>query len=185
MGYFDAITSAAFKQKEDGQKIFYPYTYLGRGYLIPSDAEYERLRRSYKNIWFITFGLLFLTIFVVSFGMASSSFLLTATVLIVFLIAFIIGYMIWWRVQCRGYQPTTEKLKYSEALSNETHHLSLRWLWSFEILSIIFILYGILLLFADSSQWLFSIIMIVFFSIIAIIYARMIRAKRKLSGKPG
>jgi hypothetical protein len=191
MGYFDALTSAAFKTKADGQKLFYPYGYLGRGYLIPSETEFERLRGSYKKIWIITFILAMLTVVVISIlsSTADSSILVLAIsfitlLLSAFLIAFLIGYVIWARVQCRGLQRSTEKLKYSEALSNETHHLSSKLLWFFEVVSIIFVMYGLLLLIADPSQWVLAVILITFFATIAVVYARMIRSKRQQQLKP-
>jgi hypothetical protein len=196
MGYFDALTSAAFKTKADGQKLFYPYGYLGHGYLIPSETEYERLRRSYKKIWIITFILVILIVVVISILSSSlaslsadSSILVLAIsfitlLLSAFLIAFLIGYVIWARVQCRGLQRSTEKLKYSEALSNETHHLSSKLLWFFEVVSIIFVMYGLLLLIADPSQWVLAVILITFFATIAVVYARMIRSKRQQQLKP-
>jgi hypothetical protein len=44
MGYFDALTSSYFKDGADGQKIFFPWGVLGRGYALPSDEAYDRLR---------------------------------------------------------------------------------------------------------------------------------------------
>ena len=48
MGYFDALTSSSFKTTEDGRRLFFPWGTLGRGYAIPSEEEFERLRRRVK-----------------------------------------------------------------------------------------------------------------------------------------
>jgi amino acid transporter len=191
MGYFDALTSAAFKTNAAGQKLFYPYGHLGRGYLIPSETQYERLRRSYKKIWILTLILVVSTVLVTSILSSTSEasilalvFVLITFLFIAFLFAFIIGYIVWARVQCRGLQRSTEKLKYTEALSNETHHLSPKLLWLLEVVSILLVLYGVFLLIEDPSQWLFSVILIAFFATIAVIYAKMIRTKREIQDKP-
>jgi membrane protein implicated in regulation of membrane protease activity len=52
------------------------------------------------------------------------------------LVVFIISYVIWAHRVCRNLEPSKEKLNYGEALTNETHHLNLGFLWVFEILSI-------------------------------------------------
>ncbi len=37
MGYFEALTSSSFKTTKGGQKLFFPWGTLGRGYVIPSE----------------------------------------------------------------------------------------------------------------------------------------------------
>ncbi len=65
MGYFDTLSSSAFKTKDDGQKLFFPWGTLGHGYIIPSDAEFERLQYRYKNV----------TVFSILVGIAAIIFL--------------------------------------------------------------------------------------------------------------
>ncbi len=60
MGYFDALTSSAFKTTPDGRKLFFPWGPLGRGYEIEPTQNYETLRRRIK-IWTI-FGLVLILV---------------------------------------------------------------------------------------------------------------------------
>jgi hypothetical protein len=44
MGSFDAMTNRYFKSAQDGSKLFFPWGMLGRGYVVASDEDYERMR---------------------------------------------------------------------------------------------------------------------------------------------
>ena len=44
MGYFDALTSGTFKTTPDGKRLFFPWGTLGRGYIVGTETDYERLR---------------------------------------------------------------------------------------------------------------------------------------------
>jgi hypothetical protein len=169
MGYFDALTSAAFKTAADGRRLFYPYGILGRGYILPSDTEYEKLQRSYKTVVVIGFVIIISAVFLFSIPL----------LMLPLLVGFIIGYMLWARARCRNLEQASEKLTYGEALKNETIHLSLGLLWFFEVLSILLILWGVVILIAEPSQWLLAVGLIVLFTVIAIVYARMIRTKKR------
>ncbi len=175
MGYFDAITSASFKKSAGGQLLFYPYGILGRGYVVPSEAEFEKLRRSYKYMWVVSFVLIFVVVWILLAATTTWLPFIFLPVVAIYLIAF----MLWVRARCRNLAPSGEKMTYTEAISNETRGLSSRFLWVFEILSILLILYGVILLIADPSQWLLALVMIVVFAACAFVWARMIRMKQR------
>ena len=48
MGYFDRLTSSYFRTGKDGRRLFYPRGAMGRGYVVPSEDEYQRLHRIAK-----------------------------------------------------------------------------------------------------------------------------------------
>ena len=52
MGYFDALTSGAFKTTPEGRRLFFPWGAMGRGYEIGPEQDYETLRRRIK-LWTI------------------------------------------------------------------------------------------------------------------------------------
>jgi hypothetical protein len=169
MGYFDALTSASFKTTPDGRKLFYPWGFLSRGYVVPTDDEFDTLRRTYKTVWIVIFILVFVTVVLFEVPLLP----LAAWVI------YLIWLLIWIRTKTRGLSPANEKLTYGEALNNETSKLSSGLLWFFEILSLLFIIYGVFLLIVEPSQRLISIGIIALFTITAVIYARMIRKKRQ------
>jgi hypothetical protein len=41
----DALTNSSFKTTKDGRRFFFPWGVLGRGYLIPNEQDFDRLRR--------------------------------------------------------------------------------------------------------------------------------------------
>jgi hypothetical protein len=175
MGYFDALANASFKTTADGQLLFYPYGSLGRGYIIPTKAEFDKLRRTYKYIWIVTLLLIIIAVWI-SLFVTSISF---PFIVLPVLLAFVIAYMVWARLQCQTLALSSEKLTYGESISNETRGLSSGFLWVFEILSILLILYGLVLLIADPSQWLLALGLIVVFAACAYLWARMILIKKR------
>ncbi len=166
MGYFDVITNASCKKAADGQWLFYPHGVLGHGYVIPSDAEFDQLRRNLKYLWIITLLMMVATFWkpVIAFS--------------VWLVLFV-AYLIWARLHCRNLARSSEKLTYTESIFNETRSLGPGILWLSEIFSILLILYGVILLIADPSQWLLALVMIVVFAACAFIWARMLRIKQR------
>ena len=74
MGYFDGLADVLFKTAPDGRKIFYPYGILGKGYILPDDASYQKCKRFIKtwHLFWIPFLLIiqllptFWTLFLIS-----------------------------------------------------------------------------------------------------------------------
>ena len=94
MGYFDAIASASFKQDADGRHIYFPLGNFGRGYLIPSEQEYQRRRKAivrFYVFWF--FAICSLVILMPQWWLALSVFLLG-----------LIGHVLWERRITHGYR---------------------------------------------------------------------------------
>ena len=62
MGYFDALTSSSFKITQDGRRLFFPWGTLSSGYAVPSEENFERLRRSVKAYMVISLSLISLAV---------------------------------------------------------------------------------------------------------------------------
>jgi hypothetical protein len=45
MGFFDELNSSPITTMPDGQRMFFPYGNWGRGYIIPTQQDYDRLQR--------------------------------------------------------------------------------------------------------------------------------------------
>ena len=108
MGYFDALTSSSFKTAEDGRKLFFPWGTVGRGYVIPSEDEFERLRGHVKAYLVISLPLIIVV--------ATWNGLLGGVVVLPFLI---VPYALWARAQCRRLTQTDEKLTLSESVASQ------------------------------------------------------------------
>lgn len=50
MGLLDALCEGSFVRSADGRMLFFPWGAVGRGYAIPSDEAYRRLRRETKRL---------------------------------------------------------------------------------------------------------------------------------------
>src|SRR5215510_5145810 len=114
MGYFDALTSSSFKTTPDGQRLFFPCGVLGRGYVIGSEREYERLRGQVKIFIIVgiaaAIGILALRRYV---GLAG---LVAIAALFVFHATF---YVSWVLYLLRGRQPSHERLSLRESMATQ------------------------------------------------------------------
>lgn len=104
MAFGDRAFEKAVKTTSDGRMLFRPNGKLGRGYIIPSDEAYERLRRvySYRLMFTCVFPVLFVSfvsdyirLFTDNFGL---SFAISVCVLLIVLAVF---EFVWLRIQFR------------------------------------------------------------------------------------
>ena len=56
MGYFDGLTSGNFKTAPDGRRLFFPWGYLGRGYVLPSDNTPTGYASQLKTYYVVLIG---------------------------------------------------------------------------------------------------------------------------------
>jgi hypothetical protein len=163
VGYFDALTSSSFKTAPDGRRLFFPYGVLGRGYVLGSEQEYERLRWQIKIFTIVT-----LVLILAAAGMRA---FWVAGVVTALLIAF---YLVWVRFLLRGLQPTDERLSLEESMTSQARTHNVAMLWAMEILSLLFVAGGVLMLALDPGNWLLALASIGFFGACAVAFARML-----------
>lgn len=168
MGYFDAITSAAFKTMPDGRRLYFPWGVLGRGYAIPTDAEYNRLRRQTKINSAVSLVLIIAVAMMqhIPWTLGVGGILTAA-------------YAGWAYVQSRRLQPTDERLTYRESLSTQAILHNKVVLWMMEVVSILYVVTGLVMLFLDPQSWLIALTSIVFFGACAVIFARMLMLRKR------
>jgi hypothetical protein len=107
MGYFDALTSSAFKTMPDGRRLFFPWGALGRGYEIGPEQDYETLRRHIK-LWTIV-GLVLILAACQLLGFLAGFLAATA------MIAFYCG---WMGYVLRSMRPSAERLTVRESMTS-------------------------------------------------------------------
>jgi hypothetical protein len=143
MGYFDALTSGTFKTGQDGQRLFFPWGTLGRGYVIESESDYERLRQQVKA--FLAVGLILII------GLMSvRAYLLGLAVAAMWYVL----YIVWTARTLRGRQSSKERLTSREVMAVQARTHSLIFLWAAAIGSLGFLAAGIFLLAVSPHQWL-------------------------------
>jgi hypothetical protein len=168
MGYFDALTSRAFKTTPDGRRLFLPWGELGRGYEIGPEQDYETLRRRIK-LWIIV-GLV-LTLVAGQLVGFLAGFVVTAA-----MIAFYCG---WMRYVLRGLRPSAERLTVRESIITQARAQSPVLLWTFLIVSIAFVLAGFFILMAAPGKSPTTIAGILFFGAATVIFAFMLVQRQR------
>jgi Ca2+/Na+ antiporter len=167
MGYFDALTTSSFKTTDDGRRFFFPYGIIGHGYIIPTEDDYYKMRRTVKIYMMVSFP------FVI---MATQLPLLIGLVVVASLL---IPYYLWAYVKSRQMQVTKEKLTFKEHTLNVTREHSFWGLWLLELGAIVFVLLGISILITHPEKWTIALASILFFGLAAMVFGRMIFVKRK------
>ncbi len=167
MGYFDAISSGSFKTLPDGRHLFFPFGIFSRGYVIPTEAEYQRLRRHAK---IVTASV----VLIIAVAMMQH-LLWTIGVGVVLMIA---G-AAWAYLQTRSLQPSEERLSYRESLSTQAFLHNKVFLWVMEVFSVLYVVIGVIILAVDPQKWLTAVSAIVFFGACAVVFARMLIMRKR------
>lgn len=168
MGYFDALTSSYFKDGADGQKLFFPWGTVGRGYALPSHEAYDRLRGKLKTFTIISL--------VAIIGASAFRFYLASFAIAAVSTAF---YALWARTILRDLTPVAETLSVRESYTSQALAHSPRMLWTLEIVSVVFVATGWAMLIAEPHNWLSALGVIVFFTACAVAFGFMIMQRRR------
>jgi predicted membrane protein len=166
MGYFDALASTSFKTAEDGRRLFFLWGPLGRGYVIPSEEQFERLYRQVKIFSIVSTPLIVAAVLWKGLFWA----LLAAAGLMIW-------YVVWERLHLRQLDRTDEKLTFAESFANRVRAGSWAHLWLLEAGALAFVGIGVGTLILDSENWPRGIVLIAFFGFCAVEFARMLIAK--------
>jgi Ca2+/Na+ antiporter len=168
MGYFDALTSSCFETAQDGRKLFFPWGVWGRGYVVASEQDYERLRRQVKAYMVVAL----VPIIVTAALRAYVGALVIAMLLVVF-------YLVWMRFLLRGLLPSDERLSVQDSMTAQARAHSAAGLWLLEIGALAFVGLGIVIIVIDPGNWLIALGSIVFFGFCAGVGARMLVLRRR------
>jgi hypothetical protein len=180
MGYFDAVTSAFFKTAADGRRLYFPWGSWGRGYVLASEHDYERLRRQIK-IWQIAILVVIFLAPIITpiirdqYG-AIGSPAFVAPAIVVLLLGF---QWLWSRSVVKHLQPSDERLSWQENMATQARLLGPGWLWLMEIVALVFVAGGIGIIVSYPSAWLPGFALTVLFGCCAAIFARMLLLRRE------
>ena len=165
-----------FKTAADGGKLFFPWGVLGKGYVIGSDANYERIRGMRK----IFLGISVVLIVAVLVIQRRDPFALYAVAA-----GYIAAYAMWTRFAVAGLLPAQERLTMREVIGSHPKAYSPFLLWPLEIGALLFVIGGIVVLMKDPSHWSSELGGIVFFGLCAVSFAYMLvlRASLQSPGK--
>ena len=168
MGYFDALTSSYFKVAQDGRKLFFPWGVLGRGYVIASEQDYNRLRTQLK-----VYTIVALVLIIATAGLQRYLGALAVG-------AALIGcYLIWLPFLLRGLQPSDERLSLNESLAAQARAHGTAGLWLLEAAALAFVIAGIVVLVLDPDNWFVALAGILFFGLCAAVFTRMLMLRHR------
>jgi hypothetical protein len=173
MGYFDGLTSGSFKTAQDGRRLFFPWGYLGRGYVLASEPDAERLRRQVKLYYVVT-----LVAIVGTSGL--HAFLTSAAVAG----ACIVFYALWARRQVAGLQPAGEAMSFRESSVSQAREFGARALWLLEICSLLFVAGGIFMYVSDPANRRVALLTFIFFGCCAVAIGYMLFIRGRTSSAP-
>jgi len=168
MGYFDGLTSGVFKTAQDGQKLFFPWGYLGRGYVVANEGDAERLRQQIKAYYMVLMAAIIATsvarVYIVSAAVA---------------VLGVVFYAIWVRRQAAGLQPAGETMSFRESSIAQARAYGSGRLWMMEIGALLLVAAGIFLYVTDPANRPIALLSLIFFGCcaVAIGYMLIIRGR--------
>ena len=158
MGYFDGLTEGQFKIAEDGRRLFFPRGFWGRGYVVNSESEFQRLRRRMKIYQAVALVLIIAAVVPRQYN----PYLVIAVALLV-----IVFYLVWSRSLVARLQPAEDRLRWRETSAAQARAFGPFALWFLEIVALAFVAVGIALLLTDPTSRLLAIGTIAFFGLCA------------------
>jgi hypothetical protein len=170
MGYFEALTSSAFKTTADGRRLFFPWGVLARGYELASEQDYERLRRQVKAYMIVSLVL------VIGLGVLGAHLL--AGIVVVLLL---VSYVVWVQFVLRGLRPSEERLSMHESMTTQAVTHSAGMLWAMLVVSLLFVAGGLVILAVDPGEWFLALASTLLFGACAIMVARMLFLRSRQS----
>jgi hypothetical protein len=167
MGYLDAVTSRNFKTAADGRRLYFPWGAGGRGYVLASEQDYERLQLQTKIFLAVSLVLIIGTV------------VLQAWISLVAAVVLLMGFQwLWARSLAKRLQPSEERLSLQETWTTQARLFGPVGLWLLEVLSLVFVAGGIAILVFNPSDWLNGLFAAVFFGACAAVFARMLFLRR-------
>lgn len=173
MGYFDGLTSGSFKTGHDGQKLFFPWGYLGRGYVIASEQDGERMRRQLKSYY--------IALMIAIVGVSAARAYIVSAVVAGLGIVF---YVIWARHQVARLQPAAEAMSFRESSVSQARAYGARKLWMLEIGALVLMAAGVFLYISDPADRPMALLTLIFFGCCAAAIGYMLVIRGRTSAAP-
>lgn len=168
MGYFDALTSASFKTGPAGEHIFFPWGSWGRGYVLPSEEAFQRVRGHLRLYYLIMLPA------VVAAVIAFDGF--KAIIVLPFVM---IAYLLWTRMTIRRLPRSRERMSYRESMTNQAKAYGAGTLWVLLVLGIVMTGSSVAVLFVQPADWLIAALGIALFGASAVVSAGMLAIRRR------
>jgi hypothetical protein len=175
------LATGFFKTKDDGSRVFFPWGFWGRGYIITSDKEFERLHEQ-MSAWFTVLSLLGMPVIV--WIMAFETGWMKFYISTILMLCFISGYAAWAGIQCYRLESTHERLGLDEWAHNAAWKWSEANLWLFEIIFVVGILLSVFGVALKPESTRGFIVLAVYSMFGAVACGLILRAKKQQESQP-
>jgi len=169
MGYFEAIAASSFTTDREGRHLFFPWGVLGKGYVIPAEDDYLRLRATLIRMYQIVIPATVLPMMLFGRWMPWVAFGLP----LILLVFVSIGYPIWVRRITTGWSQSSERLSMRQSIANGAKYQSRFLLWFLLICSLGFVAGGFLEI-AKLPHWYVGALTVLFFGFCAAVFSWML-----------
>ncbi|MGD9818137.1 MAG: hypothetical protein AB7V04_05475 [Desulfomonilaceae bacterium] len=168
MSFLDSFSDPLFKKSESGESIFYPWGVLGKGYVITSNAEADRIKATVKwcNFCAILVSIMCLQVL----GLVYS---------LIFVGIYYVGYTFWTGSVTKGMAVASEKLRLSETVERMVIHYSPWNLVLMLVLALVLCILSAIMFFAEPEERGMAAIGFIFFGGCSLWFAYMLSVRRK------
>ena len=189
--YLDTLVSSYFKASKEGGRLFYPGL-SRRGYIIPSEDDYQRVARQLKKYIIASFVLAIVVGAVGGFlGSIIDSAVGSYLGMIVGSVLGGVLYGIFYKFVLapslvRGMEPSDERMSMSsvrERFTSQALTISPVWLWLWEVTALFVFAIGIATLFAEPVDW-FSAFFLIAIAVLMVAYATYSLVVRRRANHP-
>ena len=146
MGYFDGVTAAAFKKDSQGRELFFIWGKLGRGRVVPTEADGAAVRNYLKNYYICVIVGIVPAIMLGGEAFEPRWFLAIGIFAILALAALVPLFL-----RTRQWAVADERLSYREAMSASASAHGAVSLWLLAGVSVLFVAVGLFLMLATDE----------------------------------
>jgi hypothetical protein len=157
MGYFDGLTAAAFKKDAQGRDLFFIWGRLGKGRIVPSEADGASVR-SYLKSYYVCVLVGIVPMLMLAGKAGEPRWFLAIGIFMALAIAGLVPLFL----RTRHWPAADERMTYREALSASAAAHGALSLWLLVALSAVFVIGGLFLLLATEAT-LVGLLCVVFF----------------------
>jgi hypothetical protein len=188
MGYYDADVDARFKITGEGITLFYPYSFWGKGYVIPNTEKKQAIRKYTKRGIYFLLALIMISISGITWSIVYLAIPWWAGGLIYLAICMveIPAEYLFWRQLTKGLVPVAESLTYAESFRNKVKSFHIVVLWVVEILALLMFVVGVWVvlqavtdIFSPWYEQFVGISGLLFLGFFAIVFGYMIKVKNE------
>ncbi len=174
MGYFDGLTAASFKHDSRGRELYFFWGKLGKGRVVPSEADAAYVRRYLKNYFICLF------VVVVPVVALSNNILFQPAWFLLFggmMLALLLGLVPLYR-RVRGWEIADERITLAEAYTASAKAHGTGTMLALAVLSGLFVACGLFVLIATDAK-LIGALCTLFFGGCLVAFLYMLRASRR------